>query len=535
MSQDWIPIIEVSRETGKFGESDIFGFCALVENNPSVVSLNLQSDEWRFSPTSFGKSEYYREYKNGKDNVIFTGGTHYESFEYLVAYRTFNDKYKPSIEINPKLIWYSNLVLTGSEYRDPITDEPKIKIDNQKILVSTSYLRDFLAAYNQICILAFDHRRYFNFDKPLKGLKEVTDDTYKYSLQLISKKDHLNENQYHCSSIIFGKTLVLPFIKINHVDYIELVSDKEYESFIIKIDEQSGNLIEFTCEENHLANYFGRNPDAPHFLTPVFFNRKVLDRYKNDPKNFRVTDGYIQFLDKWNLPFCINEDDKVMVWLGDLGRIPHTEQKYWKTENISPSGGIEPSFFKRQMLAQFTEVSSPEHRLLNLISIVNQKVCAKFHQALFMDFTQADIELPSTFSLPTNRSTTAYQTFLIKLTKLTIERINTNLFVTCMPTHHLVNQVSGNRLGSIVQLDEFLTGILGYQDKSLVVILKHLQALRSSLAAHRGSIKKYNKIWNRSDDYEPDFILDSKFVLTEINQALNKLLDFLELGGYEND
>ena len=33
----------------------------------------------------------------------------------------------------------------------------------------------------------------------------------------------------------------------------------------------------FTCEESKLGNYFGANPDAPHYLTPVFFKPAVLE------------------------------------------------------------------------------------------------------------------------------------------------------------------------------------------------------------------------------------------------------------------
>jgi len=47
---------------------------------------------------------------------------------------------------------------------------------------------------------------------------------------------------------------------------------QEYSHFIIGIDAE-GDAVEHTCDPDQLANYFGKNPDAPHFLTPVFFRR----------------------------------------------------------------------------------------------------------------------------------------------------------------------------------------------------------------------------------------------------------------------
>ncbi|MEZ5431153.1 MAG: hypothetical protein R3F31_08240 [Verrucomicrobiales bacterium] len=37
-----------------------------------------------------------------------------------------------------------------------------------------------------------------------------------------------------------------------------------------------------------LANYFGANPDALNFLTPVFFRPEVLAKYYADPGNIRL-------------------------------------------------------------------------------------------------------------------------------------------------------------------------------------------------------------------------------------------------------
>lgn len=49
-------------------------------------------------------------------------------------------------------------------------------------------------------------------------------------------------------------------------------------------EDEGGQLHRFNCNPNALADYFGGNPDAPHYLTPVFFRREVLQRYFEHPE-----------------------------------------------------------------------------------------------------------------------------------------------------------------------------------------------------------------------------------------------------------
>ena len=42
----------------------------------------------------------------------------------------------------------------------------------------------------------------------------------------------------------------------------------KFEKF--KFKNKQGKIIEFTCEESKLANFFGANPSAPNFLTHIF-------------------------------------------------------------------------------------------------------------------------------------------------------------------------------------------------------------------------------------------------------------------------
>lgn len=519
-NEDWIPIYEEEEKIDNGMLDDIFGFSALIDNDDEGIKKYLEDYEWGFSSNTFGKSYFEKSYSNNCERIYFVIGDRKDNIEYLVACRTFNRKYDKVVEINPKLIWYYNLVKVGNKYIDPLTDEPKIKKEDNKILVLKTYLKDFLNAHNKCCIICFDHKRFFRTDSQLtyesKSIKRE-------NANFIIVRNSYKYNDYNGMSSILGKVIIKPYTKPKHRDYLYFTEKKKYEKFIIDVDEETGDEIEYTCNENELANYFGVNPEAPHFLTPVYFEKKVLDKYTNDPSNYKVGDGILVFLDEWSLPFTINEDNKVVVWLGDLGRIPYNEQKHWKIYNIKPQGGMEKKFFQRQMMAQFTDSITPEKKLFELIDELNNIIIEKFGDKIFNDLSEADSQIKTAFSIPTNNSTTMYQTYLMHLCKITVESINTKLIQRIIPKEKLLDENS-NLLGSRMQLKIFFDELGVKGAEKLDNILRIIYNSRNKLAGHKGSIQEYNKVWKRDKNYKPNFISDSKILLTTLNNSLNDII-----------
>lgn len=157
---EWTTLYENIKNTSNGIKHDIFAICALVNDNEKFIKKYLRDFRWGFSLDSFGHSYFEHVSKNignGKfeDEIFFVPGNESEDFEYLVAYRSFNRKYAVQVEINPKLIWYNNLVKIGDNYIDPNNDEVIIKTCENKIEVLTKYLKDYLCAYNKICIITF--------------------------------------------------------------------------------------------------------------------------------------------------------------------------------------------------------------------------------------------------------------------------------------------------------------------------------------------------------------------------------------------
>lgn len=96
------------------------------------------------------------------------------------------------------------------------------------------------------------------------------------------------------------------------------------------------------------------------FLTPVFFKREVLLKYDNSP-SYRVqfastTYGTIYTGEEY-ISFGINKNGLVVMWLGDIAKMPESEQYYLRSENVPSDHSIGSEFYEGQIECVFTEVS----------------------------------------------------------------------------------------------------------------------------------------------------------------------------------
>ena len=95
------------------------------------------------------------------------------------------------------------------------------------------------------------------------------------------------------------------------------------------------------------------------FLTPVFFNRRVLLKYDASP-DYEVlfaspTYGTIVGPDGLSISFGNNKSGKVIMWLGDIADLPEAEQYYLHSENVETGHSIGSDFYDGQIECIFTE------------------------------------------------------------------------------------------------------------------------------------------------------------------------------------
>lgn len=97
------------------------------------------------------------------------------------------------------------------------------------------------------------------------------------------------------------------------------------------------------------------------FLTPVMFNLKVLNKYAQDPSYtldlFSNTYGSILQGDEINIQFGINRNGKVVMWLGDLDKLPAAEQYYLRSENVDSDHDVCSEYYEAQIEAVWSQPS----------------------------------------------------------------------------------------------------------------------------------------------------------------------------------
>ena len=121
------------------------------------------------------------------------------------------------------------------------------------------------------------------------------------------------------------------------------------------------------------------------FLTPVFFNKEVLIKYDVHP-SYRATFasrtyGSIRQGGDFDIPFGINRNGRLVMWLGDIARLPENEQFYLRSENVPSDHSIGSEFYDGQIEAKFTE-RPPEDQLFEQRSLFLEACFSRFGEKL---------------------------------------------------------------------------------------------------------------------------------------------------------
>ena len=320
-------------------------------------------------------------------------------------------------------------------------------------------------------------------------------------------------------SRLLGKRLIppLPKEKSGLWGFAEKEPEK-YVDFIIGAD-KNGNEIIHTSDPDKLANYFGANPDAPHYLTPVQFRKQVLDKYYQQSKKYSVESGILRCGSLWLVRIDNHFEDRVAVWLGDLGRdLPYEEQLHWRSFNIPPTGGVSETYFRRQILAQFADSDRPEHVFRMLYDRL-QMSCKKYlGWQILLPLAQEDFHYLKEIRIPSTDEQKDFDDLVLALTKILVDSLNEKEFNKLIPASE-----RGEIKGGISRLERTLQvcGFSSYENH--IQFLRDLQELRSAGTAHRkgDNYQKVAKKFNVNDQ-------SLSAVFEGILIFSIKLLDFFE-------
>lgn len=441
-------------------------------------------------------------------------GPRFDGFEYIVAEVFFHSLNVGQILVNQEFVLLFNLYRDrdGNYYDVDKSGEkqPVVELLDDRVRIKTSYLMRYASAKQLLYVQFVDSRvasskEYQHSDEQI-SYEVITGADYNYFLAY-----QTNSEQDFLFSMIYARSIVRPepvekcdiWPYDNHVE--------TYPEFIIK-ELPDGTYERFTCDESKLGTYFGDNPDAPHYLTPVYFKPSVLDRYRK-LENFEVTERRLTCGSEWSVEIDNINPDRVMVYLGDLGRdLPESERMHFLNYEISPTDQaiseevIAQDFFN----AWFDETEGPISSFLIAYGKLSEAWNKSFGFPLFREMHPDDRNLITRIRIPSEESQEEFETIVQCLTRLLIDYIDESKLPNC------------GKSGSINKLSAFL------ESKGLnvdVTPLRATQQLRSSGTAHAKGAN-YDKV--KTEYLTGDWIKDMRSLIQTLTDFMLNLAEALE-------
>lgn len=478
-TEDWLTVyatLDGRNSNGSF-------FCGLIPN--SRVPDSLRYESWDVS-IGDGLPGCSQTYVAGEPVTVYERFTTRSEAEPFVVRRSFHGLRPSYSEIVEEFRFFHNLCFDSQTNVFLRIDEsgeevPVIRIDDRGIHVRRLELRQFLAVKEMHLAIFFDSVRH----SPA-NLDQVPDEdrSRKHRSGLLCYHLHVGDDHgrspgSNTFSRLLGKKLIAPLPKEKSGVWPYSESEpEEYEEFIIRLDED-GEPVMHRCDPDKLSNYFGGNPGAPHYLTPVFFRREVLRKYFDNPQRYTVGDNYLRCGGLWGMRMDNNRGDYVIAYLGDLGRdLPKAERPYWRSFNVPPEGGVSRATFTRDFMAQLTEPDQPDLLFKYRFSIFSRTWEEQFGWPLFRPLTEADEHEFVTLRIPLSNNQAEFDDQILALAKILVDSL------------HEVKLMEGLSeaspdLRGIDKLELFLRENAFLETERVVTFLRGVQSIRSTGVAHR--------------------------------------------------
>ena len=505
----------------QFLNSQSWYYCALIPS--SQIKDRLARTSWDFSH-GHGCPGACIHHEGKKDITIYYRFGDNSGIEPLIIDREFYGMRPDYMEISEEFRLFHRLYYDRKE-------DSYIKIDDagneqvvaivkpNRIEIRLKEIRQFLAIKEMHLSIQFDYREHSQHRLEVLGLEPGGGN---YQKELCCWGLHYGNGDGICSfnsfSRLLGKRLISPLSKEKSGMWGFAEEEKrKYVDFIIGIDDDGEELI-YTSNPDELADYFGANPESPHYLTPVHFRKAVLDKYYQQTSKFSVEDSYLRCGALWGMQMDNHHADKVCAWLGDLGRdLPYDEQLHWRSHNIADVGSVSETYFKRQILAQFTDSDRPEHNFVSLYSNLQHRCQEVLGWPLLLPLVKEDKHHLQAIRVPSTNEQKDFDDLILALTKILVDSLNEKELNKLIPKEEV-----GTITGSISRLKRVLEirKVDGFEEQ--IEFLRNLQNLRSAGTAHRKG-KNYLKIAKSFDIHCTSLVSVFEGILVKSNGYLHFL------------
>ena len=492
---------------GKYDDlsTDAYLQCYLIPNER--IDFELKSDACThedFFPgcTMFGSGEgaevEYKRINNGS------------GIEPLVIPRSYHNIRPDSYDICEEFRLLFNLYqdTESNSYADLVDEKSVVEIRNKVVYIEKSYLKRYLAIKDMSLVLHIDSRLCDESNKyePLSIQRDEKDKYVTYSLNIG------NSAGIGCYSVLYGKKIIRGYKKENSGIW-PYEKKEDYIDFIIGLKDD-GTEDFHTCDPTRLSNDFGANPSAPHYLTPVYFKKEVLEKYYSDTKRYSVTSSELRCLDLWSLSIDNDKDSNIIsAYLGDLGRdLPENERLYWKSFNIPLGDGLSIPKIARDFGGLFTHPSTVDRKFIEKYKEINALFIDTLGWYFFRPLQKDDEYNLTSLHVLSKESVKDMDDLALSISKVLIESINED------ELKKLITEKSGKK--GIDKLEQlfFEKSAKNYEDH--IRFLRDLYALRSSGTGHKKG-KNYEKNAAKFDIRYGNYIKASKAIFTHALEFLN--------------
>ena len=226
-------------------------------------------------------------------------------------------------------------------------------------------------------------------------------------------------------------------------------------------------------------------PSADGFLTPLFFKRGVLLKYRSSADyvldSFSNTYGSLR-MPAHTVSFGLNRQQEVVMWLGDVARLPTEERHYLRSENIPSSHDIASEFYDGQIDVLSSEPSR-ERVLFDLRAEFVRKAQPLLGEPVMVLDTECT-EILERFSPPLSEDPRSIPNAIEDLCKVCVGSINRSGFVKVL---ELQGIAIAPGLGGLKVFEKWLETRVGHKATALMSPLFVLYDLRINSAHLRSS------------------------------------------------
>lgn len=459
------------------GHADIYGadagfWCGFISNDQ--VEQSLADYSWDISIQSG-----FPGFETTGRETVYISSVH-DGKEPLLFYRDFYGIAQDYVEISQEFILLNNLRFDKKSKRyfamneSGVQEEAVQYIDDCTIRIKTKFLKKYASAKQLALVLQYDIRTQYSGSLSDHGFSDINE---------VVKRDNLcysiSEGVLHAPNTmdvrILGKKVIAP-APVEECGFWPYEKETDYEEFIIGSDEK-GNPISYSCNPEGLGNYFGANPTAPMYLTPVFFSREVLQKYYAKPELYSITDGYLSCQSLWGIAIDNHHKDIVAAYLGDLGRdLPEAEQKHWKQFNILTDESLSVTSRSRDFFCIAADSNIVEHQFKNDYRNLVKQWNEKYGWSLYNPLSDEDAYIFDQIRRPLGDSQAEFDQLVLLLCKLMIDYLNEKELSKSID--------DSSHLKGIGKLEQWVKNhnVAGFE--AHIAFLRNLWELRSSGSGH---------------------------------------------------